>query len=103
MKKLAGIIFISLFIFTSFMLPQSLPLPADKNIVLGMLYKGKDTYIQKNQKPEKRAELRIAVNAGSMLEDYNQQGLAHLLNIWLLTEQRTSGNRNWWITLRIWE
>ena len=36
-------------------------------------------YIQKNKKPENRAELRLFVNAGSVLEDDNQCGLAHLV------------------------
>src|SRR6188768_2590952 len=36
-------------------------------------------YIRKNEKPEKRAEFRIAVNAGSTSEDDDQQGLAHLV------------------------
>ena len=35
-------------------------------------------YIRKNDKPENRAELRLAVNAGSTSEDEDQKGLAHL-------------------------
>jgi zinc protease len=35
-------------------------------------------YIRKNAKPEHRAELRLVVNAGSILETENQQGLAHM-------------------------
>jgi zinc protease len=34
-------------------------------------------YIRKNVKPENRAELRLALNAGSMQENDDQQGLAH--------------------------
>jgi zinc protease len=34
-------------------------------------------YIRKNTKPENRLELRLAVNAGSILEDDDQLGLAH--------------------------
>src|SRR5437588_11889946 len=36
-------------------------------------------YIRRNKKPEKRAELRLVVKAGSILEDDDQQGLAHLV------------------------
>ncbi|MBI4500633.1 MAG: insulinase family protein [Gemmatimonadetes bacterium] len=32
-----------------------------------------------NHRPEKRAELRLAVNAGSVLEDDNQRGIAHFV------------------------
>src|SRR5205085_2015180 len=35
-------------------------------------------YIRHNSKPEKRAEFRLAVNAGSTSENDDQQGLAHL-------------------------
>src|SRR4029078_8613349 len=34
-------------------------------------------YIQKNSRPEKKVELRLVVNAGSILEEDDQQGLAH--------------------------
>jgi zinc protease len=37
------------------------------------------TTSKKNQKPENRAELRLVVNAGSMQENEDQQGLAHFL------------------------
>ena len=36
-------------------------------------------YIRTNAKPEKRAELRLIVNAGSVLEDDDQRGLAHFV------------------------
>src|SRR5262249_37904565 len=36
-------------------------------------------YIRQNKKPEGRAELRLAVNAGSILEDEDQRGLAHFV------------------------
>jgi zinc protease len=34
-------------------------------------------YIKKNTTPENKVELRLVVNAGSLMEDYDQQGLAH--------------------------
>ncbi len=52
-------------------------LPVDTSITIGKLDNGLKYYIRKNQKPEDRAELRLVVNAGSILEDKDQQGLAH--------------------------
>ncbi|MCX7861786.1 MAG: insulinase family protein [Bacteroidales bacterium] len=54
-------------------------LPIDPNVKVGTLENGLVYYIRKNAKPEKRVELRLAVNAGSILETDEQQGLAHLL------------------------
>ena len=52
-------------------------LPTDTSITTGKLANGLTYYIRKNGKPEKRAELRLVVNAGSILEDVDQRGLAH--------------------------
>ena len=49
----------------------------DPKILIGTLDNGLTYYIRENHKPEKRAELRLAVKAGSILEDDDQQGLAH--------------------------
>jgi len=54
-------------------------IPLDPNIRTGKLPNGLTYYIRKNSKPEKRVELRLALNAGSILETDDQQGLAHLL------------------------
>lgn len=55
------------------------PLPLDPKIRTGILPNGMKYFIQKNSKPEKRAELRLAVNAGSTMEEDDQQGLAHFV------------------------
>ncbi len=52
--------------------------PFDKSIVRGKLDNGLTYFIKKNKKPENRAELRLVVRAGSVNEDDNQKGLAHL-------------------------
>jgi zinc protease len=52
-------------------------LPVDKNVTIGTLDNGLKYYIRVNHKPEKRALLRLVVNAGSVLENDDQQGLAH--------------------------
>lgn len=52
-------------------------IPFDASVRTGTLENGMKYYIKKNVKPENRVELRLAVNAGSMMEDDDQQGLAH--------------------------
>src|SRR5436190_2439452 len=53
--------------------------PVDPNVKIGKLSNGLTYYIRKNSKPEKKVELRLVVNAGSVLEDPDQQGLAHFM------------------------
>src|ERR1035438_384609 len=52
-------------------------LPVDPNVKIGKLANGLPIYIRQNKKPEAQAEMRLVVNAGSILEDADQQGLAH--------------------------
>ena len=52
-------------------------LPVDKEIRIGKLPNGLTYYIRKNALPKDRVELRLVVNAGSILEDEDQRGLAH--------------------------
>jgi len=54
-------------------------IPVDPNIRIGVLDNGLTYYIRKNTKPEKRVEMRLAVNVGSIMEDENQLGLAHFV------------------------
>lgn len=53
------------------------PLPIGPQVTMGTLANGLTYYIQKNNRPEKRVEMRLVVKAGSILEDEDQQGLAH--------------------------
>ena len=55
------------------------PLQTDPAVRMGTLENGLTYYIRANSEPENRAELRLAINAGSILEDDDQQGLAHML------------------------
>ena len=55
------------------------PLPIDPKVKIGTLPNGIRYYIRKNVRPEKRAELRLVVNAGSVLEAEDQLGYAHFL------------------------
>jgi zinc protease len=52
-------------------------LPVNPKLKIGKLPNGLTYYIQKNVRPEKKVELRLVINAGSILEDDDQQGLAH--------------------------
>ncbi len=60
-------------------LSPATPLPVDPKVKIGTLPNGIRYYIRKNAKPEKRAELRLVVNAGSILEADDQRGMAHVL------------------------
>ena len=53
--------------------------PVDPLITVGTLPNGFKYYIRENRQPQGRAELRLAVNAGSVLEDEDQRGLAHFV------------------------
>ncbi len=54
-------------------------IPVDPSVRIGTLPNGMKYYIKKNVKPEKKVEMRLAINTGSILEDENQQGLAHFM------------------------
>jgi len=54
-------------------------MPTDPQITIGKFANGIRYYIRANKKPEKRAELRLVIKAGSILEDDDQQGMAHLV------------------------
>jgi len=54
------------------------PLPQDLGVLKGKLENGLTYYIRSNKKPEKKVELRLIVNVGSIVEDNDQQGLAHM-------------------------
>ncbi|MCF2947338.1 insulinase family protein [Paraglaciecola aquimarina] len=57
--------------------PFSGALPVSPRLVKGKLDNGIEYIIQKNTKPEMRAEIRLVVNIGSLAEDENQLGFAH--------------------------
>lgn len=61
------------------MAPLTMPLPLDPQVTVGTFPNGMRYLIRVNAKPEKRAELRLVVNAGAVLEDDDQVGLAHFV------------------------
>ncbi|MGI8548376.1 MAG: M16 family metallopeptidase, partial [Gemmatimonadaceae bacterium] len=58
---------------------SSAPLPFDAAVQTGRFANGLRYYVRANHEPHARAELRLIVNAGSVLEDDRQQGLAHFV------------------------
>ncbi len=72
---LIGLVVCSLSAYSAINLSD--PIPVDPQIKIGKLANGLTYYIKKNGKPEKKVELRLVVKAGSILEDDDQQGLAH--------------------------
>ncbi len=59
--------------------PLTEKIPLDAKITTGTFPNGLRYYIRANPKPEKRAELRLVVNTGSLLEQDDQRGLAHFV------------------------
>ncbi len=55
------------------------PLPFDPLVVRGTLSNGLSYYIRHNEEPRDRAQLSLVVKAGSVLEEEDQRGLAHLV------------------------
>jgi len=54
-------------------------IPVDPRITVGQLPNGLRYWIRENGEPKNRAELRLVVGAGSVLEDEDQRGLAHVV------------------------
>jgi zinc protease len=79
MKKQIQLILLGILVVfsTNAQLNLSDKIPFDSKVKMGKLSNGLTYYIRANQKPEKKVELRLVVNAGSILEDDDQQGLAH--------------------------
>jgi len=80
MKFLKSTILVCL-LFSGHLFAQQQPadtLPVDPHVKVGQLANGLTYYIRQNRKPDQKIELRLVVDAGSILEDENQQGLAHL-------------------------
>jgi len=57
----------------------SAKIPTDPSVRIGKLSNGLTYYIKNNHKPANKVELRLVVNAGSILEDEDQLGLAHFM------------------------
>ncbi|MDT8309316.1 MAG: insulinase family protein [Bacteroidales bacterium] len=58
-------------------IPADVPFSIDENVITGTLENGFSYYIRQNKKPVDRAQFWLVVNAGSVLEEPGQNGLAH--------------------------
>ena len=54
-------------------------MPVDPEVATGTLPNGLRYYVRANGRPARRIEMRLVVKAGSVLEDPDQQGLAHFV------------------------
>jgi zinc protease len=79
MNRLLVIIALNIILFSTLVMTQNQPLPVDKTVITGTLENGVKYYIKQNKKPQNRAELRLFVNAGSVLENDDQRGIAHFV------------------------
>ena len=59
--------------------PPDEPIPLDPLVQRGTLENGLSWVVQPNAYPDDRAELRLVVKAGSVLEAEDQRGLAHMV------------------------
>lgn len=79
LKRLAlGILILPASLFAQ-MVDLNQKIPNDPNVKIGKLDNGLTYYIRKNDKPEKKVDLRLVLNAGSILENDKQLGLAHFM------------------------
>jgi zinc protease len=69
-------------------------MPRDPEAAIGTLPNGLRYYVRPNGKPAKRVELRLVVKAGSVLEDDDQQGLAHFVEHMLFEGTRRFPGRS---------
>ena len=79
MKRLTLTLVAMLALSTMMLAQQAMPLPFDQNVRRGKLENGLTYYIRHNEKPAQRANFYIAQKVGSILEEDDQQGLAHFL------------------------
>jgi zinc protease len=78
--RIMGILqFLLFFSFQLFSQPFDLKekIPFDPSTTKGILPNGMTYYVKSNSTPKNRAEMMLVVSAGSVLEDDDQQGLAH--------------------------
>ncbi|MDP4240534.1 MAG: insulinase family protein [Bacteroidota bacterium] len=80
-KNLFNLIFLCLLLAVAVNLvaQQVQPLPVDPKVRYGKLDNGLTYYIRANKEPKQRADFYIAQNVGAILENDDQNGLAHFL------------------------
>lgn len=76
-KNLFSLLLLAVAAMASAQAPEKLPIDAD--VRYGKLENGLTYYIRHNEQPKQRAEFHIAQAVGAILEEDNQNGLAHFL------------------------
>lgn len=82
MKRIFTLLTFSCLLFTQGIFAQANlqdPLPKDPNVIIGKLPNGITYYLRHNDEPKNRASFYIIRNAGALLEEDDQNGLAHFL------------------------
>lgn len=82
MKRLFTLLFFSCLLSIQGIFAQvnlQSPLPQDPNVIIGKLPNGITYYLRHNDEPKNRASFYIIRNAGALLENDDQDGLAHFL------------------------
>ena len=74
-KKISAFLFMIIFILSFGEIKVENP----KELVIGKLSNGMTYYIYKNKMPENRVSVNVLVKAGSLQEDDDQLGMAHLI------------------------
>lgn len=78
MKIFKKILFLFLFsIFSILIFAENFK--NSENLITGKLENGIHYYIYKNKKPENKAMLNLVVKTGSLMEEDNEQGIAHFM------------------------
>lgn len=78
MRKLTALL-LAILLFACQNNPNTEKLPFDPAIKHGKLTNGLQYYILPNNEPQNRVYIRLVVNAGSMHEEDDQKGIAHLV------------------------
>jgi len=79
MKKIILLLLVAFQVSAQVNFSPEKKLPLNPAVRTGKLANGLTYYVEQNKKPENRAELRLAVNAGSTAENDDQRGLAHFV------------------------
>ena len=82
MKKTIALLSFSCLLFIQAVFAQTnldAPLPHDPEMVVGKLPNGMTYYLRHNKEPKERASFYIIQNVGALLENDDQNGLAHFL------------------------
>ncbi len=84
MKKLNVLFFLYISFCVHLLMAQTSfdlnkPIPIDPTVKIGKMSNGLTYYLKHNEKPAYKAELRLIVNVGSIVEDEDQLGLAHFV------------------------